>query len=77
MLGTPCDFSGEFNPAIDSVADHLEAHAMVTSFNGSYIGYVTPRSRYDIVHYETQLMNWYGPGTGEYLVVCLENDAGC
>jgi hypothetical protein len=72
MLGTPCDFSGEFDPVIDSVAHQLNAYAMVTSFNGSYIGYVTPRSRYDINHYETQLMNWYGPGTGEYLVACLE-----
>ena len=26
---------------------------------------------YDIDHYETQLMNWYPPGTGEYLTTCL------
>ena len=45
---------------------------MVSSFNGGYIGYVTPRQYYDIDHYETQLMNWYGPGTGEYLMTCLE-----
>jgi neutral ceramidase len=71
MLSTPCDFSGEFNPAIDSVAAAAGNHVMVTSFNGSYIGYVTPRQYYDVDHYETQLMNWYGPGTGEYLVACL------
>ena len=72
MLGTPCDFSGEFNPSIDSVASRMELQAMVTSFNGGYIGYVTPERYYDVDHFETQLMNWYAPGTGEYVRDCLE-----
>jgi neutral ceramidase len=67
LLGTPCDFSAEFNPAIDSLAARLDKHVMVTSFNGGYIGYITPQERYHINHYETQLMNWYAPGTGEYM----------
>lgn len=71
LLGTPCDFSGEFNPQLDSVASSLKVDAIVTSFNGGYIGYVTPSHRYDIDHYETQLMNWYAPGTGEYIRDCL------
>ncbi len=71
LLGTPCDFSGEFDPQVDSVASALGVKAMVTSFNGGYIGYVTPVRRYDIDHYETQLMNWYAPGTGEYMRECL------
>ncbi|MEJ1238541.1 neutral/alkaline non-lysosomal ceramidase N-terminal domain-containing protein [Chryseolinea sp. T2] len=72
MLGTPCDFSGEFYPALDSMAATRDLNLMVTSFNGGYIGYVTPERYYDVNHYETQLMNWYGPGTGEYLMTCLE-----
>jgi neutral ceramidase len=72
LLGTPCDFSGEFYPALDSMAQARGLQVMVSSFNGGYIGYVTPRQYYDIDHYETQLMNWYGPGTGEYLMTCLE-----
>lgn len=72
MLGTPCDFSGEFNPALDSVAAKLNVGLMVTSFNGGYIGYVTPGKYYDEDHYETQLMNWYAPGTGDYIRECLE-----
>lgn len=72
LLGTPCDFSGEFNPALDSVAAKNGAHTIVTSFNGAYIGYITPLKYYDVDHYETRLMNWYGPGTGEYLETCLE-----
>ena len=72
MLGTPCDFSGEFNASIDSVAHHHGLKTMVTSFNGGYIGYVTPGKYYDVDHYETQLMNWYAPGTGDYIRDCLE-----
>lgn len=71
MLGTPCDFSGELNRPLDSLATLNGQSALVTSFNGGYIGYVTPLRHYDVDHYETRLMNWYGPGTGEYLVECL------
>ena len=72
LLGTPCDFSGEFYPALDALARDKGLEVMVTSFNGGYIGYVTPQQYYDVDHYETQLMNWYGPGTGEYLMTCMK-----
>jgi len=72
LLGTPCDFSGELSPPLDSLAGSLHLHSMVTSFNGGYIGYVTPEKYYDVKHYETQLMNWYGVGTGEYLTEDME-----
>ncbi len=72
LLGTPCDFSGEFNSQVDRIAKQNHLQTMVTSFNGGYIGYVTPLQYYDVDHYETRLMNWYGPGTGEYMVECLD-----
>ncbi len=72
MLGTPCDFSGEFDSQLDLTAEQHHLQTMVTSFNGGYIGYVTPIQYYDVNHYETRLMNWYGPGTGEYMVESLE-----
>lgn len=72
MLGTPCDFSGEFNASLDLVADRNGLQPIVTSFNGGYIGYVTPGKYYDVDHYETRLMNWYAPGTGEYIRDCLK-----
>jgi hypothetical protein len=72
MLGTPCDFSGEFDQALDSFAKDRNMSLMVTSFNGGYIGYVTAEKYYDVDHYETQLMNWYPPGNGEYIVECLQ-----
>ena len=72
MVGTPCDFSGEFSPSIDSLAAKHGLKTMITSFNGGYIGYVTPDKYYDEDHYETQLMNWYGPGNGGYINRCIE-----
>lgn len=67
MMGTPCDFSGELTGPIDSLASAKGLHAMVTSFNGNYIGYITEDRWYDVDHYETRLMNWYGPGNGAYM----------
>ncbi|HKZ36393.1 MAG TPA: neutral/alkaline non-lysosomal ceramidase N-terminal domain-containing protein [Chryseolinea sp.] len=72
MLSTPCDFSGEFSPSFDSLGAEAQVFPIITSFNGGYIGYVTPTKYYDVDHYETQLMNWYGPGNGEYIRECLE-----
>jgi len=73
LLGTPCDFSGEFNTALDSLAARANVFPIVTSFNGGYLGYLTPEKYYDEDHYETQLMSWYGPGNGEYVRQVLEN----
>ena len=72
LLGTPGDFSGEFNASLDSLASNSNIFPIVTSFNGGYIGYLTPSKYYDVDHYETQLMNWYGPGTGDYVQQVLE-----
>jgi neutral ceramidase len=72
LLGTPCDFSGEFDHDLDSIAAQNNLKMMVTSFNGGYIGYVTPLKYYDFDHYETRLMNWYPPGNGEYISLCLQ-----
>jgi len=72
FMGTPCDFSGEFDRSLDATAADHGLHLMITSFNGGYIGYVTPDKYYDVDHYETQLMNWYGPGNGEYMKRCME-----
>lgn len=71
LLGAPCDFSGELMPPIDSAASASDLRAMVTSFNGGYIGYITLDKYYDRDHYETRLMNWYGPGNGAYLTECM------
>jgi neutral ceramidase len=72
LLGTPCDFSGMLTTPVYEHAAQYSRHAFVTSFNGGYIGYITPDNLYDLEKYETQTMNWHGPGNGAYLTTCLE-----
>ncbi|MBL7856670.1 MAG: neutral/alkaline non-lysosomal ceramidase N-terminal domain-containing protein [Cyclobacteriaceae bacterium] len=76
MLGTPCDYSGELTSSLYTKARENQVRVMVTSFNGGYIGYITPDKYYDYDHYETRLMNWYGPGSGSYMTAYLEKLLG-
>lgn len=62
FVGTPCDFSGEITADVPG-----KVPLIITSFNGGYIGYVTADKYYDVKHYETRAMNWFGPGNGAYL----------
>ncbi len=73
MIGTPCDYSGEFNHHLDQYASQYALTTIITSFNGGYIGYVTPDKYFEENHYETRLMNWYGFGNGDYVTSCIEN----
>jgi hypothetical protein len=66
-VSTPCDFSGELALGIK---EHLAVNgfrAVVTSFNGDYIGYVVPSRYYHLDAYETRLMSFYGPNLPAYL----------
>jgi neutral ceramidase len=72
LLGAPCDYSGEFSSQLDETAHEAGVTVFVSSFNGGYIGYITPAKYYDVNHFETRFMNWYPPGTGEYLTLCFE-----
>ena len=72
LFGTPCDFSGELSL---SIADHFNRsgkHAVVTSFNGDYIGYVVPQKYYHYRHYETRIMSFFGPNNGPYLTDMIQ-----
>ncbi len=66
MLGFPCDFSGELVAEMSAYAEKKGLKLMVTSFNGGYIGYVTPDKYYSKDSYETLTMNWFGPFNGAY-----------
>lgn len=63
LLGMPADFSGELVSEFRS-----RLHVVVTSFNGHYIGYVTPDKYWTRDTYESVVMNWFGPNIGSYLV---------
>ena len=71
MVGAPCDFSGELALPLYQHARQKNMRLVVTSFNGGYMGYITPDRYYDKDHYETRLMNWYGPGNGTYFSECI------
>lgn len=65
-VSTPCDFSGELALG---VKDHLRARgsdAVVTSFNGGYVGYVIPRKYYHLPGYEPRTMSFHGPNVPDY-----------
>jgi len=66
-VSTPCDFSGEL--AI-GIKDFLQArtgrHAVITSFNGDYIGYVVSSRYYHMNGYEPRTMSFFGPTIPDY-----------
>ena len=68
---TPSDFSGEM--ALD-FQDSLALKGLdgtVTSFNGSYVGYLLPAKYADLDEYESRDMSFYGPQTGTYFFECI------
>jgi hypothetical protein len=67
----PCDFSGEFMPILEKVALEKHRKLIITSFNGSYMGYLTPDQYYTLPHYETREMNWLGK-KGSYFTELIE-----
>ena len=66
LLGTPCDFSGELSAQLQPLATKKGVNLLITSFDGGYIGYVTPDKYYNRPTYETRDMNWFGPYNGAY-----------
>ncbi|NBP67470.1 MAG: hypothetical protein EBU52_01875 [Cytophagia bacterium] len=70
MVGTPCDFSGEL------YLNHLKSYEdplMITSFNGSYVGYITEDKAYDEIDKpEVMNMNWVGPYHGQFMAALIE-----
>ena len=47
-------------------AKTLGLNLIITTFNGGYMGYITPDEYYDKHFHEVREMNWYGPGNGKY-----------
>ena len=65
-VGTPCDYSGMLYNLSDSAAQKMAKYLIITSFNGGYVGYITPDEYYNEYKMETQEMNWFGPYNGQY-----------
>lgn len=62
----PSDFSGETAVRYKNAMCKYGYHALVTSFNGAYTGYIIPGKYYHLNEYESRLMSWYGPYMGPY-----------
>ena len=66
FISSSGELSGVFYEAWDDLAQEKGLHLVVTVFNGSYIGYITPDELYDAHYHEVREMNWFGPGNGDY-----------
>ena len=67
-ITTPCDFSGEFALQLKNSLAAYGFNANVTSFNGSYVGYIVPGRYFYLDEYEPKTMGWFGPNMGEYMM---------
>jgi neutral ceramidase len=65
-VSTPCDFSGELALGIKDLLRTRGSHAIITSFNGDYVGYVIPSRYYHLAGYEPRLMSFFGPNVPDY-----------
>ena len=65
-ISTPCDFSGELALGIKDCLRARGTSAIVTSFNGDYVGYVIPSRYYHLSGYEPRLMSFFGPNVPDY-----------
>jgi|UniRef100_UPI0040471D8D hypothetical protein len=66
FISSSGELSGVFYEAWDILAKEKGLELVVTVFNGSYIGYITPDELYDAHYHEVREMNWFGPGNGHY-----------
>ena len=72
-LTAPCDFSGEFALQLKNSLASKGYNANVTSFNGSYVGYIIPGKYFYFDSYEPKTMGWFGPNMGEYTFELLRH----
>ncbi|MEY3564914.1 MAG: hypothetical protein RJA23_1084 [Bacteroidota bacterium] len=66
FISSSGELSGVFYETWDALAQGKGLHLVVTVFNGSYIGYITPDELYDAQYHEVREMNWFGHGNGDY-----------
>ncbi|HEU0038521.1 MAG TPA: hypothetical protein VFR76_04545, partial [Verrucomicrobiae bacterium] len=65
-ISTPCDFSGELALGIKDFLRVRSHSAVITSFNGDYVGYVISPRYYHLNGYEPRVMSFFGPNVPDY-----------
>jgi neutral ceramidase len=66
LITTPADFSGEYALQMKNALASKGFISNISSFNGSYVGYIVPGRYFYLNEYEPRLMGWFGPDMGEY-----------
>ncbi|MCH7401570.1 neutral/alkaline non-lysosomal ceramidase N-terminal domain-containing protein [Belliella kenyensis] len=66
LISSSGEISGVFMSDWERYAREKGLNLIITAFNGSYIGYITPDRYYDRNYHEVRDMNWFGPGNGGY-----------
>lgn len=66
LISSSGEVSGVFMADWEEFAKQEGLNLIITAFNGTYIGYITPDQYYDRNHNEVRDMNWFGPGNGAY-----------
>lgn len=66
MITSSGELSGVFYESWEKLAQEKRLNLIITTFNGGYIGYITPDELYDEHYHEVRETNWYGPGNGQY-----------
>jgi neutral ceramidase len=67
LVGTPADYCGEISVKLKSWAEERSNDLWVLSFNGDYVGYISPDAYYNDLEengglgYERGTMSWIGP----------------
>jgi hypothetical protein len=66
LLTSSGEISGVFYEEWEQQAAAHGLNLIITTFNGGYIGYITPDEHYDMRHHEVRDTHWFGPHIGSY-----------
>ncbi len=65
-LGYPADYAGELAMELERWGEARNIYPWVSSFNGDYIGYLSPSERFSMPHYTVRDVSFYGRWAGDY-----------
>ncbi|MCC6486733.1 MAG: neutral/alkaline non-lysosomal ceramidase N-terminal domain-containing protein [Candidatus Hydrogenedentes bacterium] len=76
LYGTPCDMSGEISRELKQWARNEGLALWVLSFDGDYVGYISPYKYYSLSKeqtyaYEMYVMSWLGPNQEAFFTELL------
>ncbi|MCC6694254.1 MAG: neutral/alkaline non-lysosomal ceramidase N-terminal domain-containing protein [Candidatus Hydrogenedentes bacterium] len=76
LYGTPCDMSGEISRELKQWARNKGVSLWVLSFDGDYVGYISPFEYYSLPKeqtytYEMYVMSWMGPNQEAFFTELL------